>query len=133
MTEIQGLTPQQLEEIQLWYKYIVNDNNKLERLSTKKSDLYEAYKKFNDTLEVINSKYTQVEKDSFEIKRQEAEKVLNDETHTSSFLTDLCVEWETQTELANKIMTNSEAYQNLYASAEKNLRQSLKEIENKYN
>jgi septum formation topological specificity factor MinE len=61
-------------------------------LSTKKSDLYEVYKKFNDTLEVINSKYTQVEKDSFEIKRQEAEKVLNDENYISSFLTALCVE-----------------------------------------
>lgn len=133
MTEIQGLTPQQLEEIKLWYKYIVNDNNKLQRLSTKKSDLYEAYKKFNDTLEVINSKYTQVEKDSFEIKKQEAEKVLNDENYTSSFLTALCVEWETQTDLANKIMTNSEAYQTLYATAEKNLREDLKAIEVKYN
>jgi hypothetical protein len=57
---------------------------------------------------------------------------LNDENYISSFLTALCVEWETQTDLANKIIENSNAYQELYANAERELRKDLKAIEEKY-
>jgi hypothetical protein len=42
----------------------------------KDEQIKEAYKTFNDTLSVINSKYTENEKSTFDLKRQEAEKVI---------------------------------------------------------
>lgn len=136
------ITKEQKTKLEKWADYSINwetfeiieTEEYLEKIEAenKQEETNQAYKKFNNSLEFINSKYTQVEKDSFEIKRQEAEKVLNDENYTSSFLTALCIEWETQSELANKIIDNSNAYQTLYAGAEKQLKEDLKTIEEKY-
>lgn len=85
-----------------------------------------AYNTFNNTLAFITSHYSDNERASFELKRQEAEKVIAG--WESVFLETLVLEGETVLELANKIKANSEAYQLLYANAEKKLREDLKNI-----
>ena len=84
------------------------------------------YKKFNDTLDLINSKYTENEQKSFDIKVKEAEKYIK--TGKSDFLEALVIEGETVEELAKKIIENSLSYQILYATAEKTLREDIKKL-----
>lgn len=131
--DINTLTKEQKKQLSLWYNIYINDNNKLiTEKPTKKTEAYKqylkdiAYKKFEKTIEEIKLSYTDSERETFTLKLIEANKIINWET--SEFISNLCLEDETQTELANKIISNSEAYQNLYSQAEKTLRETLNEI-----
>jgi hypothetical protein len=85
-----------------------------------------AYTVFHKTLQPINAKYSSDEQATFDLKVQEAEKVKAGDT--SAFLEALVIEGETVEELADKIIANNEQYKLLYASAEKTLRETLKNI-----
>lgn len=131
--DINTLTQEQKKQLVLWYNIYINENWKLViEEPTEKNDLYkeylkdQAYKKFTDTISIINKKYTEDEQKTFEIKRVEAQKVID--SWSSPFIETLCVEWETPEDLANLILQNSQMYQTLYASAEKQLREDLKAI-----
>ena len=124
------ITKQELIEFQKWFLIltlwenwelikIINDENKKETL---KSD---AYSIFHETLKQINEKYTENEQKTFEIKRQEAEKMKNNPEYISIFIQSLCTDWENIVELRDKIIENSLNYQLLYATAEKKLREDL--------
>lgn len=88
----------------------------------------QAYDVFNETLSPISSKYNELERATFDLKKKEADKYLEDNTYISPFLSWLLVEWETMDELVSKIQTNATNYQMLYASAEKQLREDLKAL-----
>jgi len=103
---------------------VVETEEYLEKAKQEKRN--EAYKKFKQTLSVITDKYTQDERESFDLKVKEAEKFLK--TGSSPFLEALVIEGETVEELAQKIMENNTGYRLLYATAEKTLREELKLI-----
>lgn len=130
---INTLTQEQKNKIDMWFNIFLNNDWKLvEEIPTEKNDLYkkylsdQAYTKFNDTLNIINWSYTENEQKTFEIKRTEAQKVIDG--WSSVFLENLCIDWESVEDLALKIIENSTNYQFLYATAEKQLREDLKNI-----
>lgn len=131
--DINTLTKEQKIKIDMWFNIFLNNDWKLvEEIPTEKNDLYkkylsdQAYTKFNDTLNIINWSYTENEQKTFEIKRTEAQKVIDG--WSSVFLENLCIDWESVEDLALKIIENSTNYQFLYATAEKQLREDLKNI-----
>lgn len=126
--DLSNIEKQEIIILELQKELNVNEVSleKLQDIKEKQELIDKVYQDFNEKLAVINSKYTPEERETFEIKRVEAEKVLGG--WTSAFLEALCIEWETVEELANKIKTNSENFQELYASAEKKLREDLNAI-----
>lgn len=121
-------TEEELKKIQDGYLYIdwVFIESDESRAKEKQEAIDYTYKTFNESLSMIESNYTDKERETFELKRQEAEKVIAG--WESAFLSALCLEWETVSDLANKIKANSEAYQLIYASAEKELREKKEKI-----
>lgn len=83
-------------------------------------------KEFQNTIKQFTIWYSQVEIDSWARKVEEAKKIIA--LDTSVFITALCIEWETEIELADKILTNSENFAIAYAEAEKVKRQKLKDL-----
>ena len=86
----------------------------------------EAYKRFEKTLEVVNSQYTDNEQKTFDRKVIEARIVIN--WGESTFIDLLCKEDETVKELAAKILGNADMFETIYASAEVQLREELENI-----
>ena len=86
---------------------------------------------FNNEINQFTAWYSQAEIDSWKLKEEEANKVLLWET--SDFLNNLCIEWETVEDLANKIIKNAWLFKTAYANAEKTKRQKLKDLNKKNN
>ena len=119
-------------EIVNWELKITETEEYLEKIKEeeKQKDIEQAYKKFNDTLEPITSKYTQEEINWFLAEEQNAIKVLNWET--SEFINSYTLDNETPEELALKIINNANYYYEIYWKAKKQLREDLKIIKEKY-
>ena len=121
------------ECIDIWeynYKitYIYKDWNIIIDNSYLKNEINE---EFNNTINQLTAWYSQAEIDSWNEKQAEAHKVLLWET--SDFLNNLCIEWETVEDLANKIIKNAWLFKTAYANAEKTKRQKLKYLNKKNN
>ena len=86
----------------------------------------EAYRKFNEALAPITSSYSENEQKTFSKKLIEAERVK--EGKNSKFINELLKEGETADELADKIIANNNAYETIYATAEKQLAIDLANI-----
>jgi len=133
--DINTLTAEQKEMLENWYRFSLNEKNKLVTEDplvlndySKARKKKKAYEAFNRALLPITSQYTDSEQKTFAKKEKEAEKIL--EGKASKFIDDLCIEWETPAELAATIMANKTAFETVYASAEKQLRETLKELNN---
>ena len=100
--------------------------------SQMKAEIKQADLEFQKAVKELTVEYTPEEVSSFAKKEEEAKKVLADNTYVSEFLTGTLLEWETQEELAEKIIANANAYSNAYAYHEKVLREKTKAIKEKY-
>ena len=100
----------------------------LELEKEKQKEKEEIVKEFQEYLSSIISKYTEEERQTWELKVREAEKVKAGET--SEFINSLLIEWETAQELAEKILKNAQDYQKIYCEAERKMREKLKALEN---
>ena len=126
--ERETFTKEEDKLIDKWYKINLQWELYIEEEDRKKIETEDSYIAFEESLKVIKDKYTDSERETFELKRIESEKVLS--WGSSYFLESLCIEWESVEELALSIKANSDAYQTLYAQAEKRLRENLILINN---
>ena len=92
-----------------------------------KDIIQEIEQEFQNSINQFTAWYSQAEIDSWTRKVEEA-KIFIESWISSLFLSALCIEWETETELAEKILTNSDIFANAYALAEKTKRQKLKDL-----
>lgn len=109
--DIRTLTEEQKNDISKWYEFIINANNKIERIDTKESINYE----FEEALKIIKNWYSQSEIDSWDLQLSEAQKVIDG--WTSEFIIWMLKEWESEMELATKIINNSVIYKTEFAKA----------------
>lgn len=127
------LNDEQIEKKSMWYKLELDGNWDIIYIETDKSIQSEIDKKkkvaldnFEAALSIINTEYSEDEQKTFELKRTEAEKVLD--WWTSIVLEALCIAGETVNDLATKIKAKSDAYWTLYCNAEKDYRNELNNI-----
>jgi hypothetical protein len=99
-----------------WYKFIQEELNEIDLI---KNTFKKSLCKFTDS-------YSKFEIDSWSEKHTEAQRVVGG--GTSEFLEDLCIEWETVEELADKILWNALLFKKAYAKAERIYRQALKQL-----
>lgn len=126
MVDLKTLTKEQLQDIENWYEYILNEDLKLQKIHTEKSNIYEIEKEFQDSINKFSAWYSQAEIDSWTRKVEEAKLYI--ETWTSAFITWLCIQGENESDLAEKILANSDLFATTYVNAEQIKRQKLKDL-----
>jgi len=125
------LTPKQIElEKKYWIKFYKNNRWKLTYKTTIEYEKHLIEQRFQEAIKQITAWYSQAEIDTWNTKVAEAKKVLAGEW--SKILSNLLIEWETLEELATKILEKAKQYADIYYKAEKEKRQALKELEDKY-
>jgi len=92
----------------------------------KQDKIREIENEFQETLKQFTTWYSQAEIDSWKTKEDEA--LMVNSGVSSEFITTLCVEWETEDELATKILTNAKVFKLAYAKAEQIKREKLKAL-----
>ena len=131
--DIETLTQEQKKQLDMWYKIYLNENNKMvieepieitpEFLKYKTEIINQS---FQNSINQFTSNYSQAEIDTWKLKEEEAIKTL--ESWWTTFINNLCIEWETPEELATKILANADIFKTAYAEAEKIKRQKLKDL-----
>ena len=123
---INTLTQEQKKQLSLGYKIYLNKDWKLvtEEPTSVTKEFIEY--KFNKDTEILSRWISQEEKNTWDLKVIEATKVLNWET--SEFITSLLKDWETETQLAEKILKNSKNYNLAYARIEQWKRNELAKL-----
>ena len=123
---INTLTQEQKKQLSLGYKIYLNKDWKLvtEEPTSVTKEFIEY--KFNKDTEILSRWISQEEKNTWDLKVIEATKVLNWET--SEFITALLKDWETETQLAEKILKNSKNYNLAYARIEQWKRNELAKL-----
>lgn len=96
------------------------------------NEINKANQEFQNAVRLLTAEYTPEEIASFDLKLYHATMIKAGSMQTSSLIEGTLLEGETLSEMVDKIITNSEAYQKAYAAAEKELRRKTKEIKNKY-
>lgn len=95
-------------------------------------EINKANQEFQNSIHQLTAEYTPEEISSFDIKLRHAELIKAGTIQTSTLIEGTLLEGETLSEMVDKIIANSKAYQKAYAAAEKILRAKTKEIKNKY-
>ena len=123
---INTLTQEQKKQLSLGYKIYLNKDGKLvtEEPTSVTKEFIEY--KFNKDTEILSRWISQEEKNTWDLKVIEATKIINLET--SGFITALLKDWETETELAEKILENSKNYNLAYAKIEQWKRNELAKL-----
>jgi len=116
------------DEIIEWFfdltkQYIYENWQVLEKQKTIQEQINEINEEFRKSINQFTAWYTQVEIDSWGQKVKEAEIVIN--WWSSEFLQALCITWETEIDLANKILQKARDYSLAYAQAEKIKREKI--------
>ena len=125
---LEWLTNEQKElEKEFWVEYKLNADWKIYLESNFEYDTVLINSEFQNSINQFTAWYSQLEINTWNEKQTEAKIVLD--WWTSTFLEELCIEWETPEELADKIIVNVWLFKTAYALAEVTKRTALKNLE----